>query len=185
MIIELEHHFKNTCYDINKLLNGVTSLTTFLNRLDKQSQEHPEMWEPNKYKGDGFECLVEAIIKLNPTNTRINITNYHPSLVDEQGIDGSGETFDGVPHEVQAKTWGDSQAYITETKHHIAMFPAMAGTKHMGKEFRMTLFTTAKDLHPVLDNFNQKVRVLGRKDIEKLVNTPTFWKLFHNLMLDK
>jgi hypothetical protein len=37
----------------------------------------------------------------------------------------------------------------------------------------------------VLENFNNKVRVLGRKDIEKLVNTPTFWKHFYELMIDK
>ncbi len=185
MIIKLEHHFKNTCYDIHKLLKGVTSLTTFLNRLDKQSQEQPEMWNPKKYKGDGFECLVEAIIKLNPTNTRINITNYKPSLVDNMGIDGTGETFDGMPHEIQAKMSMDPTRLITEEHEHIAMFPAMAGTKHMGKEFQMTLFTTGKDLHYVLENFNNKVRVLGRKDIEKLVNTPIFWKHFYELMIDK
>jgi hypothetical protein len=184
MEIKLEHHFKNTCYDIDKLCKDVKNYKDFEKRLDKQCQLNPDMWAPDSYKGDGFEILVEAIIKLNPTNTRINITNYVPSVVDEQGIDGSGETFDGMPHEVQAKCWGNSQAYITETRHHIAMFPAMAGTKHMGKEFQMTLFTTAKDLHPILDNFNGKVRVLGRSDIEPLVNTPTFWKLFHNLMLD-
>lgn len=184
MKIKLEHHFKNTCYDINELCHNVKNFRDFETRLDKQSKQNPAMWDPDKYKGDGLECLVEAIIRLNPTNTRINITNYHPSPVDEPGIDGSGETFDGLPHEVQVKSWGNSEAYITETKHHIAMFPAMSGTKHMGKEFQMTLFTTAKDLHPILDNFNQKVRVLGRKDIEKLVNNPTFWKHFYDLMVD-
>jgi hypothetical protein len=184
MEIKLEHHFTNTCYDINDLCKNVNNLKDFEKRLDKQAQLNPAMWEPNKYKGDGFECLVEAIIKLNPVNTRLNITNYHPSAVDEQGIDGSGETFDGKPHEVQAKLWGNTQAYITETKHHIAMFPAMSGTKHMGKEFKMTLFTTAKDLHPILDNFNQTVTVINRKGIEKLVNFPSFWQHFYDLMVD-
>jgi hypothetical protein len=183
--IKLEHHFTNTCYDIDKLFKGVKTLNNFLKNLDKQSQEHPKMWSTNKYKGDGFECLVEAIIKLNPTNTRINITNYHPSQVDEQGIDGSGETLNGMPHEVQAKLSMDPNRLITEEHEHIAMFPAIAATKHMGKQIQMTLFTTAKDLHYVLENFNGKVRVLGRKDIEKLVNTPTFWQHFYNLMLDK
>ena len=185
MEITLEHHFKNTCYDIDKLLNGVTNLNTFLNRLDKQCQENPAMWDPDKYKGDGFECFVEAIIKLNPTNTRINITNYHPSEVDEMGIDGSGETFDGIPHEVQAKCSMNSQKYITETKENIAMFPSMALSKHMGKHIQMTLFTTAKDLTPKLERFNNTVRTLGRRDIEKFVNTPTFWKHFYDLMVDK
>ena len=174
MEIKLDHHFTNTCYDIDALFKGVTKLSTFLTRLEKQSQQNPAMWEPKKYKGDGFEALVEAIIKLNPTNTRINITNYNPSPVDEMGIDGSGNTFDGMPHEVQAKLSMDPNRLITEQHEHIAMFPAIATTKHMGKQIQMTLFTTAKDLHHVLENFNGKVRVLGRKDIESLVNTPTF-----------
>lgn len=185
MKIKLEHHFKNTCYDIDALLKGVTKLSTFLYRLDKQSQQNPAMWDPKKYKGDGFESLVEAVIKLNPINTRINITNYQPSQVDEMGIDGSGETFDGMPHEVQAKMSMDPNKLITEEHHNIAMFPAIAGTKHMGKEFQMTLFTTAKDLHYVLENFNGKLRVIGRDDLERLVNTPTFWQHFYDLMLDK
>ena len=185
MEIKLDHHFTNTCYSVDKLLNGVNNLNTFLNKLDKQCQEDPQSWDPDKYKGDGFECLVEAIIKLNPTNTRINIINYSPSSVDEMGIDGSGETLDGLPHEVQAKCSMNSQKYITETKEHIAMFPAMATTKHMGKKIQMTLFTTAKDLTPQLESFNNTVRTLGRKDIERLVNTPTFWKLFKQLMEGK
>ena len=185
MKIKLEHHFKNTCYDIDALLNGVTKLSTFLTRLDKQSQQNPAMWEPRKYKGDGFEALVETIIKLNPTNTRINITNYVPSPVDEMGIDGSGETFDGKPHEIQAKMSMDPNKLITEQHENIAMFPAISATKHMGKKIQMTLFTTAKDLHHVLENFNNSVRVLGRKDIEKLVNNPTFWRHFYDLMIDK
>jgi hypothetical protein len=185
MKIKLEHHFKNTCYNIDKLLHGVTNLTTFLNRLDQQSKTAPKMWDPKKYKGDGFECLVEAIIKLNPTNTRINITNYRPAAIDEMGIDGTGETFDGMPHEIQIKLSMNPNKLITEEHEHIAMFPAFAATRHMGKEIQMTLFTTAKDLHHVLENFNNKVRVLGRKDIEKLVNTPTFWKHFYELMIDK
>jgi len=185
MKIKLKHHFTNTCYDIDKLFKGVNTLSKFLSNLDKQSQENPAMWDPNKYKGDGFECLVEAIIQLNPTNTRINITNYCPSAVDEIGIDGSGETFNGMPHEVQAKLSMDSTRLITEEHEHIAMFPAIAATKHMGKQIQMTLFTTAKDLHYVLENFNNKVRVLGYKDIKKLVDTPVFWKYFYNLMLGK
>ena len=185
MEIQLEHHFKNTCYSVDKLLDGVQNLNTFLNRLDKQCQEHPSMWDPDKYKGDGFECLLEGIIKLNPTNTRINITDYSPSAVDEMGIDGSGKTFDNTAHEVQAKCSMNSQKYITETKENIAMFPAMALSKHPGKKIKMTLFTTAKDLTPQLENFNNSVRTLGRKDIEKLVNTPTFWKLFKQLLEDK
>lgn len=185
MEIKLEHHFKNTCYNIDELCLGVKSLTDFLNRLDKQCQKNPDLWNPDKYKGDGFECLVEAIIKLNPVNTRINIVNYRPSPVDEMGIDGSGETLNGQPHEVQAKCSMNSQKYITETKENIAMFPAMALSKHSGRKIKMTLFTTAKDLTPQLESFNNSVRTLGRTDIEKLVNTPTFWNLFYDLMVGK
>tara|TARA_S200002703_G_C3725810_1_gene222988 strand:+ start:74 stop:631 length:558 start_codon:yes stop_codon:yes gene_type:complete len=185
MEIKLEHHFVNTCYDIDKLFKGVNTLSKFLRNLDKQSTENPAMWDPNKYKGDGFECLVEAIIKLHPVDKRINITNYQPSPVDEMGIDGSGETLNGMPHEVQAKMSMDPTKLITEQHEHIAMFPGMAGTKHMGKKFQMTLFTTGKDLHYVLENFHGKVRVLGYYDIQKLIDHPTFWQLFYNLMLDK
>lgn len=185
MEIKLEHHFKNTCYNIDELCKNVKNYKDFEKRLDTQSKKNPNMWAPDSYKGDGFECLVEAIIKLNPTNTRINITNYHPSAVDEMGIDGSGETFDGMPHEVQAKSSMNSQKYITETKENIAMFPSMALSKHMGQKIEMTLFTTAKDLTPKLESFNNTVRTLNRKDIEKLVNTPTFWKCFYDLMVDK
>lgn len=183
MEIKLEHHFKNTCYDVDELFDGVKNIAKFLKNLDKQCKKNPAMWEPDKYKGDGFEAFVEALIKLNPVNTRINIQNYHPTIVDEKGIDGVGETFDGEVATVQAKCSMNSQKYITETHENIAMFPAYSFAKYQAKQ--MTLFTTAKDLHPVLENFDNTVTVIGYKDIQKLVDHPAFWQNFYNLMLDK
>jgi hypothetical protein len=186
MEITLEHHFTNTCYDIDELLNGVNKMSTFLKRLDTQSQKNPNMWDPDKYKGDGFEAFVEALIKLSPADKRINIQNYHPTTVDEKGVDGIGESLDtpGGWHTVQAKYRRDTQRYITEGKDHIAMFPAYSFAKY--KPTYMTLFTSAKGLHPNLEGFEGTVNVIGYEQLRKFVDNNTgFWANFYNLMVDK
>ncbi|MFV2013887.1 MAG: hypothetical protein ACC656_00525, partial [Candidatus Heimdallarchaeota archaeon] len=76
MNITLEHHFLNTCHDIDGLLRDVKKINTFITRLINQSTLYPNRYTPDDYKGDGFEFFVEALIKLSPIDNRIGITKY-------------------------------------------------------------------------------------------------------------
>jgi len=91
MEIKLKHVFINRAHDLNALLKDCNKLSTFCTRLEKQSLLYPDRYDPDKYKGDGFELFVEALIKLHPVDNRIGISNYRPGDENnDTGIDGYG-----------------------------------------------------------------------------------------------
>ena len=60
----LTHPFLKRCFNLEELLKDCVVLNTYLSRLEKQSQRFPDRYDPNDYKGDGFELFAEALIKL-------------------------------------------------------------------------------------------------------------------------
>ena len=103
MDVILTHHFKDAC-NIDGLLDGCELVNTFCRRLEQQAAEQTG-WEPNKFKGDGLECLVEFLIKYQGTDNNIGITDYQIIPGDDDtGVDGRGiSTFNKRPATVQVK----------------------------------------------------------------------------------
>ena len=58
----LKHRFRRICYDKDFLFNGTNTLSQFMTKLRKQSNNYPDHYEPDTYFGDGFEALVESLI---------------------------------------------------------------------------------------------------------------------------
>src|SRR3989304_6060558 len=102
MKITLSHPFLFLCKDRGQLLDDCLKLNTYLSRLEKQS-ELKSVIDNNKYKGDGFELFVEALIKLSPIDKRIGLINYQLITTGDTGVDGSGMGMNGSPATVQCK----------------------------------------------------------------------------------
>jgi len=181
----MKHRFKNTCYDPVALLNGCTKLSTFMKRITTQSLQQPDMWEPETYRGDGFEALVEVLINCSPIDKRINIIDYCPwdSLVDgpDMGVDGVGKSHDSTNHTVQIKFRNDVKYQLTANEDHISNFVAKSMCMYYMQPVNMTLFTTALELRQDIlnDMYHNKIQVLGYAQLAQLVdmNIP-FWELF-------
>ena len=182
----MKHYFKNVCYDKNYLLDGTYKLSTFMNKLRKQSHQQPDYFDPDKYYGDGFEALVEGIIHLLGVSHQIQIKDYSPILEDDLGVDGVGYGKDMEIHTVQCKARSNSESVLTANNDHISNFIAHSHSKFGGevKVKHMTIFTTASDLHHVAkEMYNNEVRVLGYKEIKRLIdNNKIFWQEFANLL---
>jgi hypothetical protein len=184
MNIVLQHHFKHVCYDVNQLLDDVDTLSKFMRNLNKQSELKPLHFSPDKYKGDAFESLIEALIILSPVDKRINLIDYSPTEIDEKGVDGVGKSHDGSVHCVQIKYRSDVKKFLTEKEDHIAMFSAFAQAKYKAKF--MTIFTTSAGLHYNLDDFDGTVKTFNYADLQKLVdNNDAFWTNYRTLLLTK
>lgn len=185
MKIELEHHFKHKCIDVEKLFDEVKMLSKFMKNLNIQAISKPDHYAHDKYKGDAFEALVECLIKLSPIDRRINIIDYHPTEIDEKGVDGTGKSIDNEIHCVQIKYRSDTNHLLTEHEDNIAMFPAYSSGKYKAKY--LTLFTTAKDLHRNLENFNDdNFQTFNYKKLSGLLDdNQSFWKEFKELLLTK
>lgn len=189
-----KHDFKHICYDVEKLFDGVDTLSKFINRLEKQCSLHPERWSSEDYKGKAFEALVEVLILYSPIDKRINIVDYIPILKQDYGIDGEGKSHDGRSHTVQCKFRGNVNTTLTANEDHISNFVSASDSRYLdemmktGKRIDMTIFTTAKDLNTKINEkmYGDRVRVIGYKELCQLINgNIVFWKLFKNSLEEK
>jgi hypothetical protein len=160
-----------------------------MSRLVKQSDSDPDSWEPETYRGDGFEAFVECLINASPIDKRINITNYRPwdSKADgpDMGVDGVGKSGNtNRDHAIQVKFRSNTEQTLTANYDHISNFVAKSES-HFGPDRDMTIFTTAKDLlSPINEGmYGNRVRTLGYRDLCKLVDTNRpFWDHFRQEM---
>jgi hypothetical protein len=158
-----------------------------MNRLVRQSESDPDMWDPVLYRGDGFEAFVETLINLSPIDKRINITNYCPWDIKlhgpDMGVDGLGLSHNGQKHSVQVKFRSNTQKELTANEDHISNFVAKTLSMYQNETVDMTLFTTAKSLKDIVNEqmYHGQVRTLGYNELAKLVddNIP-FWMAFRN-----
>lgn len=187
MNIQLTHRFKLTAHDLAELLDDCNKLSTFCTRLEKQAVLYPNRYDPDKYKGDGFELFTEALIKLAPYDNRIGIGEY--VVVDDQdvGVDGYGLGANGRPATVQVKYRGHPNRLLTGNSDHLTNFTS-ASFIHYGVNVddvnNMLVVTTARGLHFFTDQemFNGKVRCLGQAQLRELVdNNSLFWNAFREL----
>jgi hypothetical protein len=187
-MITIEHRFKNQCYSVDKLLDGTTKLSQFMSKLEKQAVLYPDNWDRDTYVGDGFECFVEALIKLSPIDKRINICNYQVATGVDMGVDGFGYCHDGEVHTVQVKYRSDPTYLLTANKDHISNFVSNSAMKFgipLGSG-SMTIFTTAAGLHEEVNThmYMGKVRTHGYKQIKQFVDgNLAFWTQFRDAIM--
>lgn len=188
MEIKLKHSFIWKAHDVHGLLTDCNKLNTFTNRLEKQSLLYPDRYDPDKYKGDGFELFVEALIKLSPIDNRIGIGNYEVIQEgNDTGVDGYGIGIDGKKASVQVKFRSDNTENLTANKDHLSNFVMTSIFEGVDKDSKnnMLIITTANGLHHYTDNemFRNKVRCLGYNELRALVdNNVLFWDKFRNLL---
>ena len=186
--MKLIHPFLKTCHNIDELLLDTNKLSTYCGKLEKQSILWPNRYDPDKYKGDGFELFVEALIKLSPVDNRIGIGNYEPVLSDDTGVDGFGIGIDGNPATVQVKYRSDATTLLGANKDHLSNFVMSSWGKYkvnVESKSNMLIITTAEGLNTFTDNemFENKVRCIGYKQLRELVdNNILFWDAFRNLI---
>jgi hypothetical protein len=156
-----------------------------MRKLEDQATEDLDSWDRDTYVGDGFESLVEALIKLSPIDKRINIMNYEPQLGVDMGVDGVGYGHDGQAHTVQVKYRSNVVSVLTANKDHISNFVSQSAMKYgISRDYgHMTIFTTAKNLHDEVNKemYMDKVRTLGYNEIRNIVDgNDAFWSQFRD-----
>lgn len=180
----LTHVFKHRCHNMQELLNGCEKLSTFCGRLEKQAVLFPDRYDPNTYKGDGFEYFVEALFKLFPV---MWVGEYAPisKAVQDYGVDGFGTGMDGFPATVQCKFRSDSRQLLVERD--LAQFAFQSQNRYSvptACTTNMWVVTTAKDLHYFTKDemFMKKVQCIGYEQLRTLVDNNTlFWNEFRRL----
>jgi hypothetical protein len=188
----LKHHFPIMASNTNKemLTNKVVKISTWMNKVDKLASNHSYEttgeFDRDKFVGDAFEHLVEAMITWGRSDKAINCINVEPAEHDAPGVDLIGVGHDTTSvHTIQCKYRSNTMTDLTEGRDHIAMFPSSSLLKYNATY--MTIWTTAKDLHRILDEeWDGKVKTIGFKQIRNLVdNNVAFWNFYADDLLNR
>lgn len=195
------------CLSPEFLLNNCNKLNTFLSRIEKQVvQLHPEPKKEseeekrtrinaiNSHKGEAFELLVEAIIRLFPCDKRVGpIKDYTIVTRGDIGVDGYGIFGNNKPGTVQAK-YRQHDYSLTANQDHLSNFvqaslrhPDTGGYGVDGKpdangKCNMLIITSAQSLNFFTDieMFGGTVHSLCREDLRKLLDENNlFWEYFY------
>lgn len=187
MNIQLTHSFKQRCHDLAELLEGCNKLSTFCGRLDKQADKFPDRYDPNTYKGDGFEFFVEGLLKLFPA---MWVSDYCPIRKGDQdyGVDGFGVGMDEMPATVQCKYRSNNDTLLLERD--LGQFAYQSQNRYkvpMHCTHNMWVVTTAKDLHYFTKDemLLGKVQCIGHAQLRDLVDKNNlFWNQLRTLAVE-
>jgi len=182
--MKIDHHFLTTSHDIIGLFEGTQKIATFCSKLEKQAVQNIAAYPYEKYVGDGFEFLVELLIKLSPTDNRIGIVDYFPTQSNkDNGVDGYGKNLKGGKCAIQVKYRGNSNKVLTAGEDKLDSFMTEAMFEGVYPEVsdkikNHYIFTTAEGLHHYTDNekFRGSVKCIGYQHLRELLdNNIHFW----------
>ena len=184
---DLQHTFPQRAHDLVALFNNTNKMSTFMNKLEKQSLKDPDRYDPDKYKGDAFEYFVEIFLKTHSCDNRVGITDYTPVQSEDNGVDGTGINLSGVRCAVQVKYRGNTQSFLTANKDHLSNLVTDAHLKFGIVKTEKTsdvpnyyVITTANGLHHYTDNefFRGYVKCIGFDDLRAFLDgNLSFWNL--------
>ena len=195
--MEIKHGFGLRAHNLYSLFDKTDKLSTFMNKLEKQSLIDVKRYDSNKYKGDGFEFLVEIFLKSHAYDNRIGITDYQPIStlkIKDNGVDGIGYNLSGKKCVVQIKYKSDATATLKSNEDHLSNLLS-TGMIEFGVSADSTIvesiqnkktaplhyvITTADGLHHYTDNefFKNVVHCLGYHQLKSMLdNNLSFWNL--------
>lgn len=187
----IKHGFGVRAHDLKALFEKTNKISTFMNKLEKQSLIDPVRYDSNKYKGDGFEFLVEILLKSHAYDNRLGITDYEPVESDDNGVDGVGINLVGQKCVIQVKYRSNNNSLLTSNKDHLSNMISDGMIKHKvvidddnSKCPRHYVITTANGLHHYTDNENFKgfVHCIGYDQLRSMLdNNLSFWNLCRNI----
>lgn len=199
--MQISHGFGLRAHDIVSLFDKTNKVSTFMNKLEKQSLIDPQRYDSNKYKGDGFEFLVEIFLKSHAYDNRLGITNYEPVQSDDNGVDGIGINLTNEKCVVQVKYRSNSKSVLTANEdklsnmisdgmfqHGVSATPDKLKMITEGKSAPLHyVITTATGLHHYTDNENFKgyVHCIGFEQLRAMLdNNLSFWSLCRQIAND-
>lgn len=188
----LKHQFRTKAHNLVSLFEEANKLSQFMEKLNEQSTLDPDRYDPDKYKGDGFEFFIELLLYLHPCDSRVGIGNYRPIKKNDNGVDGVGINLRSEKCAVQIKYRSNTNSTLTANKDHLGNFFTTAqlsfgvvADEEDKKNYRHFIFTTAKGLnYYTKDNmFKGRVRCFGYNDVRQLVDGNTlFWNSARNIV---
>ena len=199
--MEIKHGFGVRAHDLVGLFDKTNKVSTFMTKLEKQSLIDTDRYDENKYKGDGFEFLVEILLKSHAYDNRLGITDYEPVQSDDNGVDGVGINISGTKCVVQVKYRSNVKTNLVGNEDHLTNMISDGMFKHgvsadpkllesiKNKQVAPLhyVITTANGLHHYTDNENFKgfVHCIGFDQLRVMLdNNISFWNLCRKIAIE-
>jgi len=192
--MEIIHGFGLRAHDLVALFDKTNKVSTFMNKVEKQSLLDITRYDSNVYKGDAFEFLAEILLKSHAYDNRLGITGYEPVQSDDNGVDGFGVNLSGEKCVVQIKYRSNTKSVLTSNEDKLSNMISDGMFKHgvspnpdklkMISEKKVAplhyVITTANGLHHYTDNENFKgyVHCIGYDQLRSMLDgNLSFWNL--------
>lgn len=194
MPVTLTHPFKDKLPDIDEFFQledrtgTINTINSFCYKVKKLAEKYSISIDPNKFKGDALELLVEFLIKENAGDNRIGIYDYIPitgSEEEDTGVDGSGIGENQNPATVQVK-FRAGDYILTANEDHLSNFLTSSVfdfNVHIEDMKNMLIITTGLkvDDHTKEKMLKGKVRVLNRDALREMLDSrPEWWARFYD-----
>jgi len=180
----LTHPFKDKV-PIDDFFEGeIVTVNSFCSRTESLAVRNAVRNDPDKFKGDMLELLVEYMMRTMSHDNRIGIYDYEPTPKnDDVGVDGKGKGENGFPATVQVK-FRQGNWVLENNKDSLSNFLSSSVFDHGVRtedDKNMLLITTGK--RPWEDTLARmlkgKVRVLDRVALQEMLDGRTeWWKRF-------
>ena len=198
MSIVLKHPFINKLPDVDEFfltkteIGCINSIESFCHRVIDLSEKHKDKIDPDMFKGDALEMLVEYMLATDGSDNRIGI--HDAKIISETGHEDLGVDMAGIgdnsfPATVQVK-FRTGDWVLTANKDHLSNFLTsswMTFGVRMEDDKNMLIITTGLKVD---ENTKEKmlfgkVRVLNRDVLRKMFdNRPEWWKKFYEAVRD-
>jgi hypothetical protein len=180
--MKIDHGFGFRAHDLISLFDKTNKVSTFMTKLEKQSTLDVQRYDPNKYKGDGFEFLVEILLKSHAYDNRLGITNYEPVQTSDNGVDGVGYNLSDNKSVLTANE--DKLGNLISDgmiQHGVSLSPQIIESiKNKKLAPSHYVITTASGLHHYTDSefFKGVVHCIGYEQLRSMLdNNLSFWNL--------
>lgn len=205
MIVDLKHayirRFNSQGYPVSKIVKDLISkekytFNYFCNLIVKNSEKYEKDCKfyagenaRNDFCGYVFEIFSEFLININVGNPAMGIIDYQPVIGDDDyGVDGYGKSLTNFkPVTVQIKFRSNPNYFLT-TEDRISNFYSKSLSSYFSEyklselePYNMLIITSCAGVNfkCMKEIFNDKIKVLARKDLEKFTdNRIGFWQLF-------
>ena len=165
--MKISHGFGLRAHDLTALFDKTNKISTFMGKLEKQSLIDPDRYDSSLYVGDGFEFLVEILLKSHAYDNRLGITNYEPIQSGDTGVDGVGVNLVGEKCVVQVKYRSNTSTFLTANEDKLSNMFSSAQTKYGISSINSEIETLKNNIELIGERkFNKRVSEL--KKFEKV-----------------
>lgn len=130
-----------------------------MSKLEKQSLIDTDRYDSNLYVGDGFEFLVEILLKSHSYDNRLGITNYEPVQSGDTGVDGTGVNLVGEKCVIQIKYRSNTSTFLTANEDKLSNMFSSAQTKY-----------GISSINSEIETLRNNIELIGERKINKRIN---------------